>query len=305
MIVKKYMNTLAMLFAMRGTVLPRIWPQLALVTLVSLAATAAPALLWPGALPEISLAPFSLFGLVLSIFLGFRNNACYDRWWEARKQWGHLIAHARDLAREIPAFLANDPAREKRLLRRVAGFAACLAARLRDQDECAAAAPWLPAEEAVALPARRNRPGAALAAITRELAEAQRAGLLGDYRLQSLEAHVQEMNAVQTACERISSTSMPFSYSLLLHRTIWIFCLLAPFGLVGACGWFAPVISASLAYAFFGLDALGDELEQPFGLMPNHLPLDALVRVIEIEILQALGETQLPELLAPDHDILT
>ena len=119
MIVKKYMNTLAMLFAMRGTVLPRIWPQLALVTLVSLAATAAPALLWPGALPEISLAPFSLFGLVLSIFLGFRNNACYDRWWEARKQWGLLIAHARDLARQIPSFLANDPAREKRLLRRV------------------------------------------------------------------------------------------------------------------------------------------------------------------------------------------
>jgi putative membrane protein len=305
MFVKKHMSTLAMLFALRGTVLPRIWPQLALVTLVSLAATAAPALLWPGALPEISLAPFSLFGLVLSIFLGFRNNACYDRWWEARKQWGHLIAHARDLAREIPAFLANDPAREKRLLRRVVGFAACLAARLRDQDECAAAAPWLPDDEAAALPARRNRPGAALAAITRELAEAQRAGLFGDYRLQSLEAHVQEMNAVQTACERISATSMPFSYSLLLHRTIWIFCLLAPFGLVGACGWFAPVISASLAYAFFGLDALGDELEQPFGLMPNHLPLDAMVRVIEIEILQALGETQIPELLAPDHDILT
>jgi len=305
MIVKKQMSVLAMLFALRGTVLPRIWPQIALVSLVSLAATAAPPLLWPGALPEISLAPFSLFGLVLSIFLGFRNNACYDRWWEARKQWGLLIAQTRDLAREIPAFLPNDPARQKRLLRRVAGFAACLAARLRDQDECAAAAPWLPVDEAAALPARRNQPGAALAAITRELAEAERTGAFGEHTLQSLEAHVQQLNAVQSACERIRSMSMPFSYSLLLHRTIWIFCLLAPFGLVGACGWLAPVISASLAYAFFGLDALGDELEQPFGLMPNHLPLDAMVRVIEIEILQAAGETHLPELLTPDHDILT
>ena len=90
-----------------------------------------------------------------------------------------------------------------------------------------------------------------------------------------------------------------------MHRTCWIFCLLAPFGLVGALGWITPFFSVLLAYAFFGLDALGDELEQPFGLMPNHLPLDAMVRVIEIEILQALGETALPEPLAPENGRLT
>ena len=76
-------------------------------------------------------------------------------------------------------------------------------------------------------------------------------------------------------------------------------------GLVGALGWITPFFSVLLAYAFFGLDALGDELEQPFGLMPNHLPLDALVRIIEIEMLQALGETALPEPLAPENGRLT
>ncbi len=30
----------------------------------------------------------NLLGFVLSILLVFRTNSAYDRWWEARKQWG-------------------------------------------------------------------------------------------------------------------------------------------------------------------------------------------------------------------------
>lgn len=303
MIVQKQLNIPAMLFAFRGTVVPLIWPHILLVATVALAITAV-AELRPGLLPEISLAPFSLLGLVLSIFLGFRNNVCYDRWWEGRKQWGQAIGHARALAREIPAFLPDEAPRRSRALRRVAGFAACLAAQLRERDEVAALAPWLPESEAAALPGLRNRPAGALAGLTRDLAAARREGAIGEITLQMLEAHVEGLSAVQSACERINSTPTPFSYSLLLHRTSWIFCLLVPFGLVGALGWLTPFFSMLLAYAFFGLDALGDELELPFGLAPNHLALDSFVRAIEIEILQAIGEAP-PEPLPPENGRLT
>jgi putative membrane protein len=303
MIVQKQLNIPAMLFAFRGTVVPLIWPHILLVATVALAITAV-AGLRPGLLPEISLAPFSLLGLVLSIFLGFRNNVCYDRWWEGRKQWGQAIGHARALAREIPALLPDETPRRSRVLRRVAGFAACLAAQLRERDEVAALAPWLPETEAAALPGLQNRPAAALAGLTRDLAAARREGAIGEITLQMLEAHVEGLSAVQSACERINSTPTPFSYSLLLHRTSWIFCLLVPFGLVGALGWLTPFFSMLLAYAFFGLDALGDELELPFGLAPNHLPLDSFVRAIEIEIMQAIGEAP-PEPLAPENGRLT
>jgi putative membrane protein len=303
MIVQKQLNIPAMLFAFRGTVVPLIWPHILLVATVALAITAV-AELRPGLLPEISLAPFSLLGLVLSIFLGFRNNVCYDRWWEGRKQWGQAIGHARAMAREIPAFLPDEAPRRNRVLRRVVGFAACLAAQLRERDEVAALAPWLPEPEAAALPGLRNRPAAALSGLTRDLAAARREGAIGEITLQMLEAHVEGLSAVQSACERINSTPTPFSYSLLLHRTSWIFCLLVPFGLVGALGWLTPFFSMLLAYAFFGLDALGDELELPFGLAPNHLALDAFVRAIEIEIMQAIGEAT-PEPLPPENGRLT
>ena len=49
----------------------------------------------------------TVLGVALSLFLGFRNNAAYDRWWEARKLWGGLLADMRSLAREVEVFLAD------------------------------------------------------------------------------------------------------------------------------------------------------------------------------------------------------
>lgn len=296
MIVRATGSSLSMLFAIRGSVVPQIWPRMLVVVLAATVVVAVPHI-WAQKLPSISLAPFSLIGLVLSIFLGFRNNACYDRWWEARKQWGHLIAQARAMGREFPALLPGEAG--ERAVRRVIGFCACLSARLRGRDELAAAVPWIPAAEAARVAAARNKPQAVVRLLTEEIITAHRAGAFGEVTLRLLEDRIEEMNAVQAACERIRSTPTPFAYSLLLHRTSWIFCLLSPFGLWETCGIMTPLFSLVLAYAFFGLDALGDELEEPFGTLPNDLPLDAMVRTIEIDLLDAVGEAHLPEPVKP------
>jgi len=83
-----------------------------------------------------------------------------------------------------------------------------------------------------------------------------------------------------------------------------MFCVLLPFGLASSLGWATPVVSAVLAYAFFGLDQLGEEMEEPFGLEPNDLPLDAMVRTIEIDLLDSLGVRPLPEPLQPQRYLL-
>lgn len=111
------------------------------------------------------------------------------------------------------------------------------------------------------------------------------------------------MGASQAICERIKNTPTPFAYSLLLHRTAWLFCLLLPFGLVSSLQLLTPIVVAIIAYTFFGLDALGDELEDPFGLADNDLPLNALVRSLERDVLEVLGEP-LPEPLLPQRYVL-
>ncbi len=103
--------------------------------------------------------------------------------------------------------------------------------------------------------------------------------------------------------QRIKSTPTPFAYTLLLHRTAWLFCMLLPFGLVSSLELLTPVLVTIIAYTFFGLDALGDELEEPFGLSDNDLPLSAMVRGIEIDLLESLGDT-LPAPLQPQDYVL-
>ncbi len=136
------------------------------------------------------------------------------------------------------------------------------------------------------------------------LGQALRAGRIDSIRYGLIEARPTAMTGIQAACERIAATPLPFAYTLLLHRGAWIFCVMLPFGLAGTLGWATPLVSAVLAYAFFGLDHLGDELEEPFGLAPNDLPLDALVRGIEIDLRDALGERPLPEPLQPRDYVL-
>lgn len=247
---------------------------------------------------EIPLAPFSFLGLALSVFLGFRNNACYDRWWEARKQWGDLIVQSRSFARESRALLSPSTVQAS-MVRGVIGFAHVLAARLRDNDERTAVTPWLSAEKSEALKDKRNLPDALLCELNNDLVSCLRKGELSDILYEGLNARLLALSSIQAACERIRNTPTPFAYSLLLHRTAWLFCLLLPFGLVGEIGLMTPVVVAITAYTFFGLDALGDELEEPFGLTDNDLPLNALVRTIEIDLLESLGVTDLPPPLLP------
>ncbi|MCH1990202.1 bestrophin family protein [Achromobacter xylosoxidans] len=294
-----------MFFVLRGSIIPRIFSRILVITLLSCVVVWMYHRQWFSPM-HLSAVPFSLFGLALSVFMGFRNNVCYDRWWEARKQWGDLIVQARSLARESAVLLAASTANpvQERLVRRCIGFGYALAARLRDQDVLAAVRPWVQPEELDTLAGNRNVPDALLLAVNRDLAACLRRGELTDILYQALTQRVAQCAAIQAACERIKYTPTPFAYSLLLHRTAWLFCLLLPFGLVGTLEYLMPVAVTIIAYTFFGLDALGDELEDPFGLEENDLPLSALARVIEIDLLDGLGVRPLPEAPQPVDFVL-
>jgi putative membrane protein len=69
---------------------------------------------------------------------------------------------------------------------------------------------------------------------------------------------------------------------------------LLPFGLVDSIGFITPLMVAIVTYTFFGLDALGDEIEEPFGLEANDLPLDAICRGLEINLRESLEDTDIP-----------
>lgn len=132
-----------------------------------------------------------------------------------------------------------------------------------------------------------------------DLARCRHEGRVDAMRGVQLDATLSGLTAAAAGCERIKHTPLPFAYSLLLHRTAYLYCFLLPFGLVDSIGVMTPLVAAIVAYTFFGLDALGDELEDPFGEQANDLPLDAICRGIEIELRQALGDADTPAPLQP------
>ncbi len=254
---------------------------------------------WPGMFRGLSAAPFTLLGIALSIFLGFRNSACYERWWEARRQLGALIGELRSLARVVLMTAGGDRGRRERVVRGLVGYGYALMAHLRGE-----AMPAEVARYAGAVPVARNVPDALLRGLAGEVGAMLRDGEFGEVVYARMDERLSMLAAYQVACERIKGTPVPFTYTLLLHRTAYAFCFLLPFGVVGTLGWGTPVLCALVAYAFFGLDALGDELQEPFGAGVNALPLGAMARTVEISLLEALGVVEVPEASKPVRSVL-
>jgi putative membrane protein len=297
MIVRSKPSFKDVVFAVNGSILPRITPQLMAIALVSVIAIFA-AREHPGIFARISAIPFTLIGIALSVFMSFRNNACYTRWWEGRELWGELIIACRSFARQVST-LEDDERRF--LLHGLCGFTSGLAARLRGEDELAAIKHWCDIGAASGSP---NRTDAVLYQIGKYCLTLMRQDRIGPIHYSVLEGQITALSNVQGGCERIVSTPVPFAYSLLLHRTALVFCLTLPFALAGSLDWWTLLPVLLVAYTFFGLDALGHQLEDPFGLEPNALPLDAMKRMIEREMLALLGIVDLPPPIEPLENVL-
>jgi len=258
--------------------------------------------------------PFALIGLPLGIFLGFRNNAAYERFWEGRKLWGSLVNTSRSLTRQILTLLEPEEglgapkseamgAFEKRFVHMLIGYVHALRHHLRDTDSTATLETVLPAGEVTRLRGDDNVPLALLRRMGEMMAEARRQKWVHPYHVNIFEQSLVSLTDIQGACERIKSTPIPYSYTVLMHRIVAGYCSLLPFGLDETIGWATPLVVLGISYAFFGLDAIGAEIEQPFGTDINDLALGAISTTIERNLRRSLGE-ELPAPAAPYKGVL-
>jgi ion channel-forming bestrophin family protein len=297
MIVRERPSLGRLFFILRGSVVQRIFPQLLVVTAMSALIVVGHSEI-PHYIPSVAGAPFALIGIALSIFLSFRNGACYDRWWEARKNWGELLVASRDLARQTE-LVARRSAEAADIRRRILLLTVVLSDELvkylRGGDCPADSAKRLLAPYVCdAVRASPHPPIEAANQITRLMIELRETNLLSDIEFSMLDHTLSRLTNAVGICERLKSTPVPFGYTLLLHRTAHLFCFMMPFGFADVLGPATPLAAALVAYTFFGLDALGDELEEPFGTRPNDLPIAAISTVIEINLRGMLGDKDLP-----------
>jgi putative membrane protein len=302
MIVRQRTNWLKMLFIWRGSVLKKIVVQLSIITLFSLAIY-----IFKGRIFDykVHLNPtiFTLIGLALAIFMGFCNSASYDRFWEGRKLWGLLVIETRSLTRQILS-LVNDSSPEakeekQKIIKLISAFSWSLNFQLRDKSGTEHLQRLLSSEQLEQVNDKKFIPSIILGFIADWLNEQNKKGNIDTIVMTSMDHQLNQFSNISGGCERIYNTPLPFAYSVLLHRTVYLYCFWLPFGLVDTLGWMMPLIVLLISYTFIALDAIIQEIGEPFGEEENDLALNSICRTIEFSIFEQAGIPQ-GELKKPD-----
>lgn len=298
MIQRKKEHWFKMLFIWHGSVLPQLLPRLLLLMVLSIAIVYFKGTVYDYKIP-LSPAPFTIFGVALALFLGFRNNVSYDRFWEGRKLWGALLNDSRSLARQALTLTRYDPKGSEvgGFVQMLIAFTYCLKHQLRKTDATQDIRLRLHGDLAKRLDKAHYKPVMLMLEMGSWVRQAGEKEMIDPICQAAIDQNLNKLSDIVGGCERIASTPIPYTYQVLLHRTIYLYCFLLPFGLVDSLGWTTPVITVFIGYTFVAFEAIADELEEPFGIEPNDLPLDAISSMIEITLLEMAGQT--PEVL-PD-----
>jgi len=264
-------------FQLKGSVIPSILGRTLFCGAFGVLISALAYTQLPVAMPMLaSLIP----NIVLGLLLVFRTNTAYERFWEGRKFWGTLVNCVRNLARLIWVAVrvksADDREQKVVALQMLVAFCVATKLHLRAEpidDELKA---LLPASKFFTLKGM-NHPALEIAF------------WIGDYLQQQCDhkrLNIHQMTVMHKlldtmvdalgGCERILKTPMPIAYAIHLKQLLLLYCLSLPFQVVGSMGWWTGPVVTLISFTLFGIEAIGIEIENPFGHDPNDLPLDAI-----------------------------
>lgn len=231
---------------------------------------------------------FSLLGVVLSILLVFRTNSAYDRWWEGRKQWGALVNNTRNLAVFTHASLdKKNTLSRHQVAVYISNFCHAMTEHLREGTKIENLIDLTP--EDIAYYEKQNHvPNAISRQLYDHIHQAYKAGELTDADLINFGPLHKSLLDIIGACERIKKTPIPFSYAVFMRLFITIYAVLLPFALAPQIGFYAIPIVMLVVFAFVGIELMGEEIEEPFGLDCNDLPTHTMSNMIQENVFEIL-----------------
>lgn len=249
---------------------------------------------------SVAVVPVTILGGALAIFLGFRNNSAYDRWWEARKIWGAIVNISRNFGSQVVSYIDDKELQDSMVLRHI-GWIYALNMNLRKKMDLKDIQQFLDPQMIQMLESARNVPVQILHRQAQVAADALNAGHITDFQHSMLMADIKDMYAEQGKAERIKNTVFPFYYNYFTRVFLWVFILLLPCALVDSMNFMLIPIASMVAFVFFILDKSGQITEEPFENRAADTPISAICRTIEIDLLQQIDAEELPESLPIEY----
>jgi putative membrane protein len=247
--------------------------------------------------------PLPLLGSAIALVVTLRNNLAYARWWEARTLWGAVVNESRNLVRGLVALL-DDATLRGILARHQLAYAKALRCHLLRLPPWAEIAGDLPEPAMSRLRKAANVPAAIQREIATRLGACRSEGVLDTVSVAALNATLGALANAQGGLERIKNTPLPRQYNQFPLVFTRIYCLLIPLGLVRDMGYVTPLGSTLIGFMFLALDRIGRDLEDPFEGKVHDVPMQAIVRTIEIDLLQMVGEADVAAAIPVEDGVL-
>ena len=267
----------------------------------------------------LNFTPIGILGSALAIFIGFRNNSAYGRWWEARQLWGGIVNSSRVLARLIITFTDShahqdnydrerSEAFKKSMVLKVIAWVHALRLQLRSQTAWEEIEGYLSEDEFQQVVQSTNQAYSLQVLMCKQIYQAMGNGTLGGFDSFQMEGQLLALTNYQGGAERIKNTPLPRQYDFFTRLFVMFFALLLPFGLLGLFtelySWLVIPLTVLVAAVFVIMERTGAVNENPFENQITDVPLTAICNTIERDLLDALGGQAIPEKMTPENGYL-
>ena len=232
----------------------------------------------------------SLLGFAISMLLVFRTNTAYDRWWEGRKLWGALVNNSRNLSLKLASILKEDDKTNRTFFSSSISFYAYSLMNHLQQESTKTA---LFDEDdhghlLSAIDQGKHIPNQVAAQLFKRVHALHKQGKISGDELIVLNAELQSFTDICGACERIKNTPIPFSYSVFIKKFIFFYVMTLPFGFVFSMGYYVIPVVTFVFYVLASLELVAEEIEDPFGIDANDLPMEKIAHNIKKHVQELL-----------------
>lgn len=267
--------------------------------------------------------PFSIaaiLGSALAIFIAFRNNSAYSRWWEARTQWSNILNASRVLSRLTITFADSHKQQsdynseqsegfKKDMVYSCIAWANALRHHLRANTTSENIQPYLSDDNWFQVSSAHNKPLLIMLKMGEKVYEAMANGTLKGFDSFQIEGQLLALSSAQTACERIKNTPMLRQYDFFTRLFLYTFITILPFALINDFAKMGIIyalipVSVLVSFVFAIIGKVGEVNEDPFENRITDVPMTSICTSIERDLKAMLGEKNLPELEKPKNGFL-
>lgn len=235
-----------------------------------------------------TIAMHSLLGIVLGLFLVFRTNTAYDRWWEGRKLWGGMVNSTRNFALKLNAYMSTENHEDRDwFAKMIPNFVFAMKESLRNGVQFNELEP-VSESFTEDLKKYKHKPNRIAAMMYSKVNELYKKQILTGDQLINLDKELKDFIDLIGACERIRNTPIPYSYMMYVKKFIFIYIITLPFAFVTQSGYITVLIVVLITFVLMSVELIAEEIEDPFGRDLNDLPTDELAVKIKDNVRETL-----------------